>query len=1092
MNFHFEFRVCVPILCWHGLATVVGVVASLLALTGDASFVIAAEPAPARPRKVDFLREIRPILSNHCWSCHRPDESTRKAGLRLDTLESAHAVLESGAKAIVPGKPDESELIERIHTTDVTALMPPPASKKPLTPDQKQLLKVWIEQGADFARHWAFVPVRRPPLPNVAKTDWPQNPIDDFILSRLESEGLSPSPEANRETLLRRVTLDLTGLPPTITELDTFLADRSPNAFEKVVDRLLASPRFGEKFAMQWLDAARYADTNGYNNDEERSLWPWRDWVIRAFNENKPYDQFVIEQLAGDLLPETTHEQLVATGFNRNHVLTTEGGIIDEEYRVEYVADRVHTTATVLMGLSMQCARCHDHKYDPLSQRDYYQFFSFFNNVADKTVNYNQGDAAEPFLKAPTADQQLELANLNQERQTAEMWIANRKTAVDADIARWEQSLPAEQKRELSRTSETLRVPFDQTAGDHVSVVANQREQEADAGKVQGPANWKPGKFGNALAFEGQTFVELGERGGFERNDAVSISAWVFPTGTEAVAILSKMDDDRDFRGFDVLLEGAKPVVHMIHHWPDNGLKVLSKQPLPLNTWHQVLVTYDGSSKAAGVSIYIDGQSQEIEIANDKLVDSIKTEQPLRIGRRSTGISFRGLIDEVRFFSGRLSAEDARRLAAGTDPSRLGEILELPANSRTAEQQDALRRYYLEAVDSEFRKWTAEVTELSRRIQELDKSVPRTMVMAEIPTPRQAHILIRGQYDKPGEGVESAVPAVLAEFPAGAPRNRLGLARWLLQPSHPLASRVAVNRFWSTFFGAGLVETVEDFGIQGDVPSHPELLDWLAAEFMSVSGAGDDPHSWNVKALLRMIVTSATYRQSADASPQLTERDPKNRLLARGPRFRLPAESVRDGALAISGLLQDRLGGPSVKPYQPAGLWEEVSVERRYKYVPDKNEGLYRRSMYTFWKRTCPPPGMTAFDAPDRETCLVRRARTNTPLQALVLLNDPTYVECSRRFAERVLKEAGASTVDRLNFAFRLGVARSLTQAEVTVLLRLVEETGARFQNDRADAEKLISVGESKRDPSLDAVSLATWTTICSIVLNLDEAITKE
>ncbi len=1108
----------------------------LVGLFGGACAVgpaFAAEPPPTGERKVDFVREIRPILSNHCWSCHGPDEEHRKAGLRLDLADGARAKLDSGASAVVAGNPAESELIQRIDSGDTTEIMPPPATKKPLTSEQKKLLRLWIEQGAEYAQHWAFIPVRRPQLPEVARKAWPRNPIDDFVLHRLEAAGLAPAPEADRGTLLRRVTLDLTGLPPTIKELDDFLADHASDAYEKVVDRLLDSPRYGEKLAMPWLDAARYADTNGYNNDEERSMWPWRDWVIRAFNDNKPFDQFLVEQLAGDLLPEPTLAQRVATGFNRNHVLTTEGGIIDEEYRVEYVADRVHTTATVLMGLSMQCARCHDHKYDPITQREYYQFFSFFNNVADKSVNYNQGGTAEPYLKAPTVEQQQEVTRLAQVQQALETCLSSRKSQIDPEIARWEQNLSTEQKRQLTNSTQGLRVAFDESAGDEVHIA------EGNFGKVHGPAVWKPGKSGNALSFAGETYVELGERGGFDRTDAVSFGAWVFPTSNDAAAILSKIDDAQAFRGFDLLLEGGKPAVHLVHHWPDNGLKVIAKKPVALNAWHHVLATWDGSGKAAGVSIFVDGQPQELDISNDKLADTIKTEQPLRIGRRSASNPFRGLIDDVRFFSTRLSADDARRLAEGTDPAGLGEILAIPFDQRTAEQRDALRRYFLGDVDVDYRQATVELAETIRRAQEFDKTIPRTMVMAELPQPRTAHILVRGQYDKPGDAVESAVPAVLSPLPADALRNRLGLARWLTQPAHPLTGRVAVNRFWSIYFGAGLVETAEDFGVQGEPPSHPELLDWLAAEFVSpplskggqggvgegqtgVRSAGSDgndsdrqkfasggertgsdtppgpplrrggENGWNVKALQRLIVTSATYRQSSNASGELIERDPRNRLLARGPRFRLPAESVRDGALAISGLLRERLGGPSVKPYQPAGLWEEVSVERRYKYVPDKNDGLYRRSMYTFWKRTCPPPGMTAFDAPDRETCLIRRARTNTPLQALVLLNDPTYVESSRRFAERILKEGGPTPAERLHYAYRLTLARLPTADEGRILLELYDASRDRFSRDAGAAEKLIAVGESAREPSLDAVELAAWTTLASTVLNLDEAVSKE
>jgi hypothetical protein len=1105
-------------------------------LAGMAPPARGEETAPAA-RKVDFTREIRPILANHCWSCHGPDEKQRKAGLRLDLADTARAKLESGFSAVVPGKSDDSELVARIEATDDAEIMPPPAAKKPLAAEQKLMLRLWIDQGAEYAQHWAFTPPKRPALPRVRNTHWARNDIDLFVLKRLEEAGLTPAPEADKGTLLRRVTLDLTGLPPTPGELEDFLADNSPDAYEKIVDRLLESPRFGERIAMQWLDAARYADTNGYNNDEERTMWPWRDWVIRVFNDNLPFDRFLIEQLAGDLLPAPTLEQKIATGFNRNHVLTTEGGIIDEEYRVEYVADRVHTTATVVMGLSMQCARCHDHKYDPISQREYYQFFAFFNNVADKTVNYNQGGAAEPYLKAPTAEQQQIMARLTSQKALFEKQLADRKAGADEPLAKWEAGLSAEEKQRLAQAGQTLRVPFDEKEGVQVSV------EEGEAAKIHGTAVWKPGKTGNALAFEGDTYVDLGQRGFFERTDSVSFGAWVFPTSNEAGAILSKIDDGQAYRGYDFLLEGGKPAVHLIHHWPDNGLKVIAKQPVSLNAWHHLLVTWDGSGKAAGVTIYVDGMPQDLEVANDKLSDTIKTDQPLRIGKRSTSNPFRGLIDDVRFFSSRLSADDARRLAEGGDVAGVAAILALPADQRPDEKRDQLRKFYLETVDADYRKAKAELAETSRRYQEVDNAAPKTMVMSELAQPRTAHILIRGQYDQPGDAVEIGVPAVLSSLPADAPRNRLGLAQWLVQPTHALTARVAVNRWWGMYFGAGLVETAEDFGVQGSPPSHPELLDWLAVEFTSPSGSpplrngglggsGQKPlgireqetgasrgagqsadertqpanapppgpgppllrggdRAWDVKALQRLIVTSATYRQASHGSPELLERDPKNRLLARGPRFRLAAESVRDNALAISGLMRDQIGGPSVKPYQPAGLWEEVSVERRYKYVADKNDGLYRRSMYTFWKRTCPPPGMMAFDAPDRETCLIRRATTNTPLQALVLLNDPTYVECARKLAERLMKEAGPAPAERLTLAFRLATSRSPHAGEQQILLGLFRDSLARFQRDDAAAEKLLAVGESPRDPQLDVAELAAWTTIASIVLNLDETITK-
>lgn len=802
--------------------------ARLVAIT--MSLILAAGASGAAEPVVDYARDVRPILANHCWACHGPDEKAREADLRLDSREGATAKRD-GKPAVVPGSAPASALVARIESTNAKRVMPPPASKKPLTDAQKKLLRRWVEQGAAYTGHWAFVPPRRPILPPVKDVTWPRNGIDHFILARLEREGLRPAAEAGKATLLRRVTLDLTGLPPTPQELDAFLADTSADAYHKVVDRLLHSPRFGEKLAMQWLDAARYADTNGYNNDEERTMWLWRDWVINAFNAGMPYDRFVTEQLAGDLLPGPSTQQLIATAFNRNHVLTTEGGIFEEEYRVEYVADRVHTTATVFMGLTLQCARCHDHKFDPLSQREYYQFFAFFNNLPERVVQYNKGGLSEPFIKVPTAQQQARLEALRRER-------------------------------------------------------------------------------------------------------------------------------------------------------------AASERKLPRN--------------------------------------------------------------------------DAAKLVLGTSGYR------------------GLQRTMLE---------------IDRQIDEIDKTLTAVMIMRDLPTPRQTHVLTRGQYDQPAEKVSAGTPVSLTVLPRHVPQNRLGLARWLMQPTHPLTARVAVNRWWEMLFGTGIVETAEDFGTQGALPSHPELLDWLALEFMgeqpAATGAAGTGNPWNIKGLLRTIVTSATYRQSSHASPHLRERDPSNRLLGRGPRVRLPAETIRDCALAAAGSLRDRVGGPSVKPYQPPGLWEDVSVERRYSYVPDKGEGLYRRSMYTFWRRTCPPPAMTAFDAPDREFCLMRRARTNTPLQALVLLNDPTYLEAARKLAERVLRESTADE-DRLRQLHRLILSRSPDAVELKVLLGLHRSAVEHFRRAPAQAHKLLAIGESP--PSASGVAeanLAAWTTIASVMLNLDEAITK-
>ncbi len=771
-----------------------------------------------------FDQDVRPILSNHCWSCHGPDEVARQAGLRLDRQDSAMAAGESGRFAIVPGKPAESELIARINAHDPALQMPPASAKKPITDAQKLVLQRWIEEGAEFTSHWAYQAPVRAAVPTVQNASWPKNTIDAFVLQHLEKEKLLPSEEAAPHVWLRRVTFDLTGLPPSLMDLSDFEdcleTTEKEGVYAEVVERLLKSSRYGERMAMQWLDAARYADTNGYNNDETRTMWPWRDWVIKAYTDGMPYDQFLTEQLAGDLLPEASVSQKVATGFNRNHVLTTEGGIFEEEYHVEYVADRVHTTATVFLAMSLQCARCHDHKYDPLTQKEYYQFAAFFNNVPDKVVSYNKARMAEPLLQLPTPTQQV-------------AWnrIEGRLAAVEAELA-----------------------------------------------------------------------------------------------------------------------------------------------------------------KLAG--------------------------------------------------------------EAGADPTSL----------------------------------QAEKTSLTEQRTTLQSEIPATMVMVEPAEPRAIFVLKRGQYDQRGEQVTAAFPHALVSLESAVsatgpePLNRLQLARWLTDPAHPLTARVAVNRQWEMLFGIGLVETAEDFGIQGALPSHPELLDWLATELVR--------QGWDQRAILQQIVLSATYRQSSNVNAEQLHRDPRNLLLGRGPRYRLPAETVRDNALFVSGLLQEKLGGPSVKPYQPAGLWEDVSVERRDKYVADTDDGLYRRSMYTFWKRTCPPPSMATFDAPDRETCTVRRARTNTPLQALILLNDPTYVEAARKVAERVLL-ASDSDEARIGLAFRIVLSRLPSDSEQEILQEILDDARIHFTSHSTASAEFLSIGNAPTDTTLNPLDLAAWSAVMSVVMNLDECISK-
>ena len=1039
-----------------------------------------AVTAVADETALELARAVQPILANHCWSCHGPDEHSREAGLRLDVRSEALAARDGSAAAIVAGDAAASAMVARIHATD-EAQMPPDSFGKPLTGQQRALLIRWIDAGAPFATHWAFLPAQRPPVPPVKRGDWPRSDLDRFVLARLEAEGLEPAPEADRATWLRRVTFDLTGLPPTPEEVAAFLADTTPAAHEGVVDRLLVSPRYAERMAMQWLDVARYADTNGYNNDETRTLWPWRDWVIRAFAENIPFDRFVTEQVAGDLFADATISQRVATGFSRNHVLTTEGGIIDEEYRVEYVADRVHTTATAFLGLSLQCARCHDHKYDPFTQTDYYRFAAFFDNVPDKVVGYSQGRMAEPLLEVPSPEQIAERERLEGRRAELAERLAQRAKDCAADQEAWEATLTPERLAAAEPPGLMAWFPLDDEAGPMIASAL----PAGIPGEVVGRFEHAEGRLGGAGLFDGQTHIAAGETGAFEADRPFSFSVWVHPTSGEASTILSKMDEADAFRGYDLILEQGKVAVHVVHHWPDRAFKVITNEPITLDRWHHLAVTYDGSRRSTGMRVFVDGVARPITATTDNTVDgTLFTSRPFHIGRRSTSAPFRGRIDDLRLYGCVLPDNEVTLLASGETPAGLAALVGGPREQRSLEQAARLRAHFLDSVDESSRAWREEATAIPARLAELAKQIPVTMVMAEMSPRRETRVLVRGRYDQPGEVVAPGVPR-FGPGTEGVPvegGDRMALARWLTHPAHPLTARVAVNRWWGMLFGTGIVETVEDFGIQGTPPSDPGLLDWLATEFVS--------RGWDVRSLLREVVLSATYRQSSRVTPLLAERDPANRLLARGPRGRLPAETVRDNALAIGGLLVEKVGGPSVRPWQPAGLWEDVSVERRDTYIPDSGEGAHRRSMYTFWKRTCPPPGMTTFDAPDRETCVARRGRTNTPLQALVLMNDPTYLEAARGLATRLLAEPG-DDADRVARAWLQAVGRPPTADETTVVSTVLEAARQRFQGDPAAAEQFLVVAGGPVPEEIDRPMLAAWTTVASLILNLDETISK-
>ncbi len=1013
-------------------------------------FVVSAASAVAVP--LEFNRDIRPILSENCFQCHGQDASKREAKLRLDERGSA-TLARDGIAAILPGKPDESEMVRRIASTDASEHMPPAESHKAVTPAQAALLRQWIAEGANYQKHWAFEPARRPTLPVVRNARWTRGPIDRFILSRLESEGLAPSAEATPEAWLRRASFDLVGLPPTPAEFDAFAAEvakRGERAYIAAADRLLASPHFGERLAIDWLDAARYADTHGFNNDSTRTMWRWRDWVIEAFNANLPYDRFITEQLAGDLLPKPTLEQRIATGFGRNHVINSEGGIIEEEYRVEYVADRVRTLSTVWLGLTMECARCHDHKFDPVTQRDYYRLFAFFNNVPEHGEDGRVANAV-PMIPAPTREQQAALAT--QERELAAL-----EAKLRAPRAAWRMTT------EMSARAETLIAQACATrdAADAAAkgvALLNHETPPADHVTPTVPAA--------KLDFSGK--------------QGVTLAFWLRPDADNPrdVALLSAFDykgssaDAQYGKGSEVRLIDGEVEVRLSSRYPVYAIVLRTEgAAIRPGAWRHVAVSYAGGKTAAALRLFIDGT----EVATRVLYDGLQAEPPKReflVGADNAKDSARwsGELRELRGF-----------------PSAIGTAMvrtEIFATAELPEQGDALRELLLADSGASREQFTRR-NEIWETHLALRRSLPTAMVMQELAQPRAAFVLSRGRYDAPSDPVEPGAPeTLLAPWPLGAPRNRLGLARWLTQSQHPLTARVIVNRFWAQLFGTGIVKTLEDFGSQSEWPSHPELLDWLAREF--VDGG------WNVKALFKSLVLSATYRQSSAVTPALLARDPENRLLARGPRVRLPAELIRDQALAVAGLLDERIGGPSVFPYQPEKLYEGIVVGAEYpgtKWLLSTGGDLHRRSLYTFWKRTITHPAMTSFDAPDREFCTVRRSRTNTPLQALTLWNEPGNVEAARQLGARMLHEPGDDAA-RVAFAFRCATGRRATAAETRVLTTALVRMRGEFAANPDDAGKLLKVGATVADASLNTTELAAATSVASMILSLDETVTK-
>jgi mono/diheme cytochrome c family protein len=1040
---------------------------------------LAARPALAEAT-IDYARDVEPILSTRCYHCHGPDEESRKKDLRLDKKEGAFRV-EDGITVVKPGKPAESEMIRRITSSDPDEVMPPAEDIRKLTPKQIDTLKRWVEQGAKWGMHWAFVPPQVRTVPATQPDGWGHNPIDAYVGRRLREEKLAPAPEADRATLLRRISLDLTGLPPTPAEIDAFLADRSPDAYEKVVDRLLASPRYGERMTSDWLDVARYADTHGYQADRYRAMWPWRDWVIKAFNENLPFDQFLTWQLAGDLLPNATKEQRLATAFNRLHMQNEEGGIVDEEFRVAYVVDRVDTMGTAFLGLTFECSRCHDHKFDPITQKDFYSMFAFFQNIDEsgQTAGAFSDAMPTPAMPLPDAAQDAKLAELRAQIAADEKTLSALRTEDGPAFERWlaaRGAPPPYPARAIARGLYRL-------AGCRL-LAAMLPPRPPDA--VDRPKT-VPGKAGRAALLSGEDgLVFPGGVGAFTRADSFSMGMWLQMPAAQPRAVVvhkSRASSDAGSRGYELLLENGHVAVGLHHMWPGNSLKVVTKQALKPNAWTHVAMTYDGSSRACGVHVYFDGTPVELNVVRDGLTRDIMyggDEPKLEIGRRFRDSGFKGgRIDQFRLFPRALTPLEVARLA-GSDAFAVAWTTPPPALS--AEQRDGLFEYFLATADPAARQIRQDLASLRRSENKLIESIPEVMVMRELPQPKPAYVLKRGAYDAHGDAVTAATPAFLPTLPKNAPRNRLGLARWMVDPGNPLTARVAVNRAWQQMFGRGIVQTSDNFGTQGAQPTHPELLDWLAREFV-------DTMHWDTKRLLKTIALSATYRQSSKATAQLLARDPDNALLARGPSRRLTAEMIRDQALAASGLLVERLGGPPVKPYQPEGLWDLAMGQPSY--IPDKGEGLHRRSLYTFWKRSIPPPAMMVFDAADKNTCTARRQTTSTPLQALTLLNDPQIVEAARFIAQRMMTEGGAAAPQRIGWAFRLVVGRRASERETAVLGRLYDEQRALFVADPAAAEKLLRVGEKPNDPKLDRADLAAGTVLGIALFNQDAAIMR-
>ncbi|MEP3210549.1 MAG: DUF1553 domain-containing protein [Maribacter sp.] len=1044
------------------------------------------------PAEIDFNQHVKPILSDKCYLCHGPDENKISAGLQLHLPDLAYKRSENtpGAYAIVPGNAGKSLLVERILSEDPEMMMPDPETHLFLTNYEKAMLVRWIEDGAEYKDHWAFIPPAKKELPTVKWADKVGNPIDNFVLSKLDLEGLEPSALASKETILRRLSFDLTGLPPTLEEIDAFVKDDSPNAYEKQVDRLLASPHFAEQMTLDWMDLSRYADTHGYTVDRYRDVSPWRDWVIKAFRENMPYDEFVRWQIAGDMMPNSTKEQILATTFGRLHPQNLEGGIVDEEFRSEYVADRTNVVSEAFLGLTMACAKCHDHKFDPISQKNYYEMYSFFNNVNESGQIPWDWSMPVPNMQLPTEEQSAFMEYVDTLISEKENTLTEVAKNENEKFKSWIASEGYKQINPKGTPSGLVaKIDFKNGSLDNSLNPSQKGKMDRQFAPKQ-IAKLVNGHTGKGLELDGDAWLDLKPIGIFRRNEPFSVAIRVhLPEDLENGVIFHKNFGTRlhSYRGYQLSLKENKLELIMAHVWPDNAIVELSAKEVPKEKWVQLTMTYDGSSKAEGLKIYMDGEALETQVDVDNLYKDIifnsyedfiyqhPIEPGLAIGARWRGKGIGGaVVDDILVFTKELTALEVGQVA---NPKMVETLLTKNQNALVEKDKNQLKNYFLNVRSKAFRNSLKELEKVRRNQVDSAERVQEIMVMKEMDKPRETFVLERGLYDQYGEQVYPNTPDKILAFPDSLEKNRLGLAKWVTQKNNPLFARVTVNRYWKNIFGTGIVRTVEDFGNQGELPSHPALLDWLAVQFIE-SG-------WDVKALHKIMVMSNTYRQSSLSTAELMSKDKANRLLARGPSRRLTGEMLRNNVLLASGLLNRKIGGKSVKPYQPAGLWKINGAA----YEEDKGEKLYRKSMYTIWKRSVPHPTIATFDAPERSFCAVRRQETNTPLQALVLMNDPTYVEASRVLGYQMLhysdpKAAIADTFKKLT-------GRTIQNEELELLADLRMEEYEKFKTNKQKTEGWLNSGEFRISNDQDEALVASNAVVASTIINSDAAITK-